>query len=243
MRNIAMTESTTSDKLEILRTQSLASVVYEEIERMIVEGELGGGDRINEKVLAEQQGMSRGPIREACRRLEEAGLVEIKRNRGVFVRKLAFDDVIELYEIRAALCGFAGRILAQVLTEIEQLDAPLKKMRAFARSGDLKSYYPLNLEFHSLLMAFTGNKRLARLYEATNKELHLYRRRTLLIGSNLEESCNEHQAILDALRGGNPRKISKAMRLHCLDGRSRLLQSSPHEAGARFLDLRDDDDE
>ncbi len=240
-----MAESDTFDKLHILRTQSLASVVYEEIERKIVEGELQGGDRINEKALAEQQGVSRGPIREACRRLEEAGLVEIKRNRGAFVRKLAFDDVIEIYEIRAALFGFAGRILAQVVTDaqIEQLDALLQKMRAFAESGDLESYYPLNLEFHSRLMAFTGNKRLARLYESMNKELHLYRRRTLIVGSNLKTSCDEHQAIVDAMRSGNPARISKAMRIHSMGGRNRLLRTVPRESAPRYLDPWDDEDE
>ncbi len=240
-----MPESNTLEKLHILRTQSLASVVYQELERMIVEGELQGGDRINEKALAEQQGVSRGPIREACRRLEEAGLVEIKPNRGAFVRKLVFDDVIEIYEIRAALFGFAGRILAQIITDpqIEQLEAVLKKMRAFAETGDVESYYPLNLEFHSLLTSFTGNKRLARLYENLNKELHLYRRRTLVVGSNLKESCDEHQEILDALRGGNPARISKAMRLHSMGGRNRLLRSIPREASPRFLDMWDDDDE
>lgn len=238
-----MPESDTLEKLHILRTQSLASVVYQEIERMIVSGEMQGGDRINEKALAEQQGVSRGPIREACRRLEEAGLVEIKPNRGAFVRKLAFDDVLEIYEIRAALFGFAGRIVAQVMTapQIDQLDALLTKMHAFAESGDVESYYPLNLEFHALLMTFTGNKRLARLYEAMNKELHLYRRRTLVVGTNLKASYDEHREIVEALRSGNPTRISKAMRIHSMGGRNRLLRSTP-EATPRYIDLWDDDE-
>ena len=241
----AMPSSNSIEKLQILRTHSLASVVYQEIERMIVEGELQGGDRINEKVLAEQQGVSRGPIREACRRLEEAGLVEIKINRGVFVRKLAFDDVLEIYEIRAALFGFAGRIVAQVVTtaQIDELDALAGKMRAFVDAGDVESYYPLNLEFHALLMTFTGNKRLARLYESMNKELHLYRRRTLVVGSNLHASLEEHEEIVEALRSGNPTRISKAMRIHSLGGRNRLLRTTPREASPRFLDTWDDDDE
>jgi len=244
-KSAPMSETDTSEKLQILRTHSLASVVYQEIERMIVEGELQGGDRINEKVLAEQRGVSRGPIREACRRLEEAGLVEIKINRGVFVRKLGFEDVLEIYEIRAALFGFAGRILAQIMTEaqIGQLDAVLAKMRAFADAGDVESYYPLNLEFHSLLMEFTGNKRLARLYENLNKELHLYRRQTLVIGSNLASSYEEHKAIVDALRSANPARIAREMRIHSLGGRNRLLRSIPREASPRYQDLWHDDDE
>ena len=131
-----MTEKQTNDSgpaetLQILRTQSLTTVVFQELERRIMEGELLSGERINEKQLAEEQGVSRGPIREACRRLEEAGLVEIKVNRGVFVRELKFIDLLEIYDIRAALFGFAGRVLARVVSmeQTEQLENLVERMR------------------------------------------------------------------------------------------------------------------
>ncbi len=238
-----MSYSAPTERLQILRTQSLASVVFQEIERMILEGELVGGDRINEKALAEQQGVSRGPIREACRRLEEAGLVEIKVNRGVFVRKLELEDVLEIFDIRTALFAFAGRILAQTVTndEIGELDAMVRDMRAYVESGDVELYYPLNVAFHSKLLQFTRNRRLARLYDGMNKETYLYRRYSLALGENLKVSCDEHEAIVEALRGGNPTEIARIMRTHTISGRNRLLRTTPRGENRRFVDAWDDE--
>ena len=243
-----MTEKQTNDSgpaetLQILRTQSLTTVVFQELERRIMEGELLSGERINEKQLAEEQGVSRGPIREACRRLEEAGLVEIKVNRGVFVRELKFIDLLEIYDIRAALFGFAGRVLARVVSmeQTEQLENLVERMRTYADEGNLEEYYPLNLEFHATLMAFTNNKRLAKLYDGMNKELNLFRRQALVAGKNISVSCDEHQDIVNALRGGNPSKIASAMRMHSLAGRNRLMRVVPSDEAKGFVGAWDED--
>jgi DNA-binding GntR family transcriptional regulator len=74
-----------------------------EIERVILGGEYGPGDRINEKELALRFGISRGPVREALRTLEATGLVEQVPNRGVFVRQLSAAQADDIYEVRAAL--------------------------------------------------------------------------------------------------------------------------------------------
>src|SRR5919112_3447362 len=98
--------------LRIRRTESLTSLVRRELERMIEVGELKAGDRLNENALALKLGVSRGPVREACRGLEQSGLVQVIVNRGVFVREISNRQAWELYEIRANLYGLAGRPLA-----------------------------------------------------------------------------------------------------------------------------------
>jgi DNA-binding GntR family transcriptional regulator len=87
--------------VELRRSQTLVSICQAEIERMILEGELERGARINELALAARLGTSRGPLREACRSLAQAGLLETHANRGFFVRKLAHRDVADLYDLRA----------------------------------------------------------------------------------------------------------------------------------------------
>src|SRR3546814_19342740 len=72
-----------------------------ELEGMIVSGELSGGDRLNETVLAERFGVSRGPVREACRGLERSGLIRFVANRGVFVREMNVKEALELFDVRA----------------------------------------------------------------------------------------------------------------------------------------------
>src|SRR5919112_4635270 len=106
--------------LHIRRTESLTSLIRRELERMIARGELKAGERLNENALAAKLGVSRGPIREACRGLEQSGLVDVVVNRGVFIRELGAREAAELYEVRAVLYGLAGRLLAPIVTD-EQL--------------------------------------------------------------------------------------------------------------------------
>src|SRR3546814_9403272 len=73
--------------LRIRRSETISSLIQKELEGMIVSGELSGGDRLNETVLAERFGVSRGPVREACRGLERSGLIRFVANRGVLDRK------------------------------------------------------------------------------------------------------------------------------------------------------------
>ncbi len=196
---------------------------------MILEGELKAGERVNEKALAEKQNVSRGPVREAVRRLEEAGLVEVVVNRGVFVRKLELEEALNLYDIRAALLGLAGQLLVKRLDpdKIRYLYGLVDRMDALAAARDLEAYYPLNLEFHATLMEFTGNKRLADLDAAMAKELYLFRRRSLVTGSGLSASTGEHRQIVDALASADAEWAAAVMRNHALAGRQRLFKALP----------------
>src|SRR6202051_2423256 len=90
------------------RAESLSSLVAEELERMIIRGELQAGDRINESALAQVFSISRGPIREACRSLEKRNLVRVVTNRGVFVREMSVAQAAEIYDVRAHLFGLAS---------------------------------------------------------------------------------------------------------------------------------------
>src|SRR3546814_6500393 len=93
------------DDLTVVKTVSLTNALEKQIERLIVEGELAPGERLNEIQLAARFGTSRGPLREATRSLEAKGFVEVIRNRGVFVRQLSVEEALEVYDVRAALFG------------------------------------------------------------------------------------------------------------------------------------------
>ena len=93
---------------------------------MILDNEIARGGRINELALAARLGISRGPVREACRTLTQAGLLESHANRGFFVRKLTHKDVIDLYDLRAGLMRLAGELIVPHVT-----DEQLAGLRAF----------------------------------------------------------------------------------------------------------------
>ena len=99
--------------IALLQSNSLPTLVQRELERMILAGDLAAGAKLNEATIAELLGVSRGPVREAFRALEESGLVRLEKNRGVFVRQIAVEEADEIYELRAVLDEYAGRRVAQ----------------------------------------------------------------------------------------------------------------------------------
>src|SRR5215212_5063923 len=82
--------------IALLQSSSLTNVVQQEIERAILQGEYAPGSKLIEATLAQAMGVSRGPVREAFRMLEEAGLVRNEKNRGVFVRDIPIDEAVEI---------------------------------------------------------------------------------------------------------------------------------------------------
>src|ERR1700694_2074683 len=182
------------------RAETLCSLVAEELERMIIRGELQAGDRINESALAQMLSISRGPIREACRSLEKSNLVRVVTNRGVFVREMSVAQAAEIYDVRAHLFGLAGRLAASRVSseQVAELRAMVAEMQ---EAKDIDTYYPLNVAFHARLVELSGNKRVAELYNGLSQELHLFRRRGLLFrGDSMALSKQEHMRLTAALR-------------------------------------------
>ncbi|MHB2169057.1 FCD domain-containing protein [Alsobacter sp. R-9] len=220
--------------IEVLRTRSLASVLEREIERRILSGEIPAGGRINENQLATQFGTSRGPIREALRALEGAGLVESIPNRGNFVRSVTVQEVREVYEIRAALFGLAGRLLAERAGPevIARLDDFIERMERAAGERDFDSYYPLNLAFHTFILDACGNATLAREYKSFVKRLTLFRARSLVQGGGLTVSNREHREMVESIRARDGAWAHEAHMRHVSNAKNRLLAVLREEAYA-----------
>ena len=215
-------------ELRARRSKSLSSLAAEELERMIINGELQSGDRINESALAQMFGISRGPIREACRSLEKSGLVRVVTNRGVFVREMSVAQAAEIYDVRAHLFGLAGRLAANRATkrDLAELRAMVDEME---RAKDIDEYYPLNVAFHARLVDLSGNSRLAELYKSLSKELHLFRRRGLVQGESMASSNREHVRMIDALRNRDADLAEREMVRHIQAGKARLLKGAQEQ--------------
>ena len=200
--------------LEIVRTQSLVSVIAHEIENTIVRGEIKPGERLNEFHLARRFQTSRGPIREALRGLQQAGLLEARRNRGVFVREIADSEALEIYAVRSVLFGLAGKLLAARITkgEIANLTRLHARMTKAAKADDTAAYFPVNLEFHAMIVSACGNVTLQRQYSELVKKLHLCRSQSLAQAGNLLVSNREHASMLESLVERSP---ERAFMTHC----------------------------
>lgn len=215
--------------IALLQAHSLTSVVHTEIERLILAGELAPGDKLTEALLAERLGVSRGPVREAFRILEEAGLVRQEKNRGVFVRSIPADEAAEIYDLRAMLEESAGRHLAEHIApeQLRGLRTMVEQMERLVReghdSGAGDQYHLLNLGFHEALIDCVGNRKLATLYRRVVKELSLLRRVNLAGGRQIPTSASEHRAILKAIASGDGDAAARALRSHVLQSKERTL--------------------
>jgi DNA-binding GntR family transcriptional regulator len=220
------TEPLPSD-LVLLRTSSLTGALERELEHLILTGELKPGERLNEIQLSTRFGTSRGPLREATRSLHAKGLVDIIRNRGVFVRSISTEEAAEIYEVRAAIFGLAGRLLTDRLTDemLARLEDYLARMDAVAARRDFDAYYPINLAFHDYLVASAGNRTLVREYKGFVDKLHLCRARGLVHAGGLAVSNREHRDMVDALASGNRDRAQEAFFRHVERSRLRFLST------------------
>ncbi|MCX8114832.1 MAG: phosphonate utilization associated transcriptional regulator [Burkholderiaceae bacterium] len=214
--------------IALLRTESLSTAAQQEIERMILAGEIAPGAKLTEAWLSERLGISRGPIREAFRMLEEAGLVRQEKNRGVFVRDIPLDEAVEIYDLRAVMDELIGRRLATSITpeQLKKVRAIVDRMEAAARTGDVDGYHLLNLQFHDALVEFAGNRKLAAIYRKLVKELALFRRRNLNDRGVLPHSVAEHRQILKAIASGDAEAAGRAMYEHAIESKERMLKGA-----------------
>jgi phosphonate utilization transcriptional regulator len=213
--------------IALLRSASLASAAQQEIERMILAGEIAPGAKLAEAWLSERLGISRGPIREAFRMLEEAGLVRQEKNRGVFVRTIPLEEAIEIYDLRAVMDELVGRRLATSISaeQMRRVKLVADQMDQAVRTDDADAYHRLNLQFHDLLLDFAGNQKMAAIYRKLVKELALFRRRNLAHHAVLPQSAAEHRQILKAIASGDPELAARAMFLHVTESKERMLRS------------------
>jgi DNA-binding GntR family transcriptional regulator len=220
------TEALPSD-LVLLRTSSLTGALERELEHLILTGELKPGERLNEIQLSTRFGTSRGPLREATRSLHAKGLVDIIRNRGVFVRSVSPEEAREIYEVRAAIFGLAGRLLTDRLTDemLAKLEDYLTRMDAVAAGRNFDDYYPINLAFHDYLVTSTGNRTLVREYKGFVNKLHLCRARGLVQAGGLAVSNREHREMVDALASGNRDRAQEAFFRHVERSKLRFLST------------------
>ena len=209
------------------RTESFVPQVQRELERLIAVGELKGGDRINESALSLKLGVSRGPIREACRTLEQTGLLKSEINRGFFVREISMKEAMDIYDLRAQLAWMAGRLAAAHITpeQLDEMESLVARMEEAAEANDVGGYYPLNVEFHTRIVAIADNHKLAQFWPALEGALHLYRSKSFILPGSLRASNYDHRSVVAALRAGDAEGAGRLLSEHILKGKARLLRA------------------
>ena len=228
--------------IALLQAHSLPGLVQRELERMILAGDLAAGAQLREAEVASMLGVSRGPVREAFRALEESGLVRLEKNRGVFVRQIGVDEADQIFELRAVLDEFAGRRAAQNQTpaDVRVLRSLVQRMEEAVAGGDVDGYLEANVAFHDLIVQLAGNPKLTLLYRRLVNELRLHRRTSLARAGRLAVSIREHRAIVAAIASGKAAEAGRALYAHAMASRGRVHalaegagSAGPAASGAR----------
>ncbi len=235
----APTATTATTAIALLRTHSLATLAHKELERMILAGDLPAGGKLNEAEVASLLGISRGPVREAFRALEESGLVRVEKNRGVFVRQISMAEADEIYDVRASLDEMIGRRVAQRASteQVAQLRALIARMEAAAAAKNTSDYYAANIAFHDALAQCAANVKLLDMYRRLVNELSLYRRKTIERGGAiLPISVREHRKIVEAIAAKDAMLAGRLMYEHAMASRERMhAGQDPAKPGKRMM--------
>lgn len=207
----------------VQRGASLGTQVADIIRRRIVRGELTQGDRLTEEAVAEEFGVSRGPVRDAVSQLAYEGLVEMRRPRGIYIRGLTMDDIDQLYSLRAALEQLAvRRAMAAGEGEWGPALEQVERMAAAADSGDHLAFYRADVAFHSLFYELAQHPRLLatwRQYEPTFSALLDV---TINHDEDLHESADAHRLLYDVIRSGDRARVAQVLEEHLDHAEARM---------------------
>lgn len=211
-----------------------ADTIADALEELVFTGGFSDRDRLDELRLARQFGVSRTPIREALQRLVAAGLAEQIPRRGVFIRQPGPVELMEMFETMAEIEGVCGRLAAQRIsdTALQELDAANASCKAAVEAGDADGYYRENETFHHVIYHQAGNGFLEQEALRLHRRLKPFRRLQLRLRGRMPQSMAEHEAIVGALRAGQPERAAEALRGHvAIQGEKfHLLMSSLRDA-------------
>jgi len=218
----------------LLSPSTLADSVFNQLRIAIVKGELPPGSKVNEPQLSKQYGISRGPLREAIRRLEGCKLVEITPNIGAKVVSLNIRQIIEIYEIRESLEGLACRLAAEEASkeDCRSLRDLLTNHEQQIQSENGRLYYQKedDLDFHYLIVQLSGNSRLFNLLcDELYHLLRLYRVQTSSSPSRPVQAFKEHHQIVDAIENGDGELAELLMQRHVASAKETLMQQFESE--------------
>lgn len=180
----------------------LRDLVFESLKEAILSQKLRPGERLLENELAEELGVSRTPIREAIRRLEQEGLVVMLPRKGAYVAGISLKDIHEVYEIRAALEALALELAATYITdeELDELALQVEEEEALTDAGRLNEIIFIDSSFHDLIYQYARNNKLTQFVDILQEQFKRFRALPLGASARSNTALEEHQQILAALK-------------------------------------------
>ena len=194
----------------------LRDVVFNTLREAILRGDLVAGERLMELQLAAKLGVSRTPIREAIRMLEQEGLAITIPRKGAIVAGMTEKDMQDVLEIREALEELSVQVACDKITdeEIAKLQKNMKNFEHSLKSGDLKKMAQADVEFHDVIYQATDNPKLISMLNNLREQMYRYRVEYLKNPQNHEQLLKEHEAIYKGIVEKDKKAVTEMIRKH-----------------------------
>lgn len=200
--------------------------VYDYLFNAIRSGDIKPGQTLTERGLAEKIGVSRTPVREAIRKLEEQGIVTHEPHKGVKVITLSEEKVAQLYDVRELLEGLAVRRLAERQTPqmIEELRGFIEKAEKEAVENNIRELAEINSEFHLALARLSGNVYLETIMNMLQTQISLMMSASLSTSGRPLQNIEEHKGLIDAIRSGDGEFAESIAKHHVRKAREHAMK-------------------
>lgn len=194
----------------------LRDVVFNTLREAILKGELKPGERLMELQLAAKLGVSRTPIREAIRMLEQEGLAVTIPRKGAEVAKMTEKDMEDVLQIREALDELAATIACEQITaeELEHLTDTMYAFEEAIKIGEIKRIAEADVHFHDIIYRATGNPKLVNMLNNLREQMYRYRVEYLKDEKNYPKLIKEHSDIVEGLSQKDKQKVTAVMHKH-----------------------------
>jgi DNA-binding GntR family transcriptional regulator len=196
--------------------ESLSAGVVNRLEEEILRGLRRPGDRLDERQLAEQFGMSRTPVREALQRLAATGLVVARGRQGLQVAQMSLADLLDAFSVVAELEGLASAQAARRIRPEQKarLQDAHRVCAETAGAEDADAFYRANLDFHETIAAASHNRILQDELRRLTLKVSPYRRTITYQPGRMHSSIPEHERVMEAILRGDGPQAAQMMRAH-----------------------------
>lgn len=221
----------------VTRPPTLTAATAQNIQEGILRGDFAPGDPLREAELSERLEVSRGTVREALRVLHQDGaLVEIIPHRGAFVIQLSLERAREIYTLRALLEPYAIRIAVENKSYTEQdfdeLNALVRRLEELEQEGNDSAQVKADIEFHRVATARCNHQLLLEMVGKLQSQTLVLIFNTKRYRSDRVPDSVSHRAVLEGIRGGDPRVAEEIVRNHIIDAGSSLVRRMEEVQGA-----------
>lgn len=208
-------------------SKPIREITYEALKDAIISGAILPGERIVESTFAKRLNISRTPIREALRKLEQDGLIEYTPRRGVVVRSLRTEDIDEIYIIREALESLALTYAVQRVSPdgIARLRETMRGIAEHVDDGDIDSASKRSRDIHIQIYRMSGMERLVSILNSLDEYMDRFSYMSLTDEARRHDAAREHGAIIDALEARDLDAVLAISKLHLEGARINCIRA------------------